>query len=210
LAGSPPEAEARLLLKKATTHARAGDYELALEVLRQAEPRIDPRRDPRLQCVLLFNRANCLCHLERYREAEPLLPVIEALAADLRTELDGARSLWIRGRAEAGLGRREEAIAALAQVRRYFLTEKIAFDFALVSVELSTLHLEAGRTRLVQELAAEMMWIFDSQRVHQEALAALALFCHAAKAEEAEAEWTRKLVKYLYRAQHNPDLRFEP
>jgi tetratricopeptide (TPR) repeat protein/DNA-binding XRE family transcriptional regulator len=210
LAGSPPEAEARLLLKKATTHARAGDYELALEVLRQTEPRIDPRREPRLLCVLQFNRSNCLCHLERYREAESLLPLIEALAADLRTELDGVRSLWIRGRASAGLGRREEAIAALSRVRRYFLAERIAFDFALASVELATLHLEKGQTRRAQELAAEMVWIFDGQQVHQEALAALALFCQAAREEEASAEWTRRLVKYLYRAQYNPDLRFEP
>jgi tetratricopeptide (TPR) repeat protein len=210
LAGSPPEAQGRLLLKKATTLARAGDYELALEVLRQAEPRIDPRREPRHLWVLLLNRANCLCLLERYQEAEPLLPLIEALAADLRTELDGVRSLWIRGRVRAGLGLREEAIAALARVRRYFFTESIAFDFALASVELATLYLEKGQTRRAQELATEMMWIFDAQQVHEQALAALALFCQAAGAEVANAEWTRRLVKYLYRAQHNSGLRFEP
>jgi hypothetical protein len=45
--------------------------------------------------------------------------------------------------------------------------------------------------------------------VHKEALAALSLFCQVAKEEEAEADWTRRLVKYLYRAQNNPSLRFE-
>jgi tetratricopeptide (TPR) repeat protein len=210
LAGSPPEAQARLLLKKATTHARAGDYELALEVLAQAEPRIDPRREPRLVYGYHFSRANNLCHLERYQEAEPLVPMIETLAADLHTDLDKIRSLWTRSRVRAGLGRREEALAMLSRVRRYFHTESIAFDFALASVELAMLYLEKGQTRRVQELATEMMWIFDAQQVHDEALAALALFCQAARAEEADAEWTRRLVKYLYRAQHNPGLRFEP
>jgi hypothetical protein len=61
----------------------------------------------------------------------------------------------------------------------------------------------------VKVLAAEMLWIFEGQKVHQEALAALALFCNAAEKEEARADWTRRLVKYLYRAQYNPELRFE-
>lgn len=55
-----------------------------------------------------------------------------------------------------------------------------------------------------------MLWIFKDQKVHKEALAALALFCRAAEEEEVQVEWTRRLIKYLYRAQHNPRLRFEP
>lgn len=210
LAASPLEAVARLLIKKATTHTRAGDYEFALEVLRQAESRIDVEREPRLPWVLHFNRGVAFCHLDRYEDAERLLPLVEALAADLRTALDGVRTLWLKGRTLAGLGRREEAIAALMQVRRYFLDEKMAFDFALVSVELATLFLEQGRTRLAKEIAEEMLWIFKGERVHQEALAALALFCQAVEAEEAQADWTRRLVKYLYRAQYNPHLQFDP
>lgn len=70
-------------------------------------------------------------------------------------------------------------------------------------------YLEEGRTREVRELAEEMLWIFKSQGVHKEALAALRLFCQAAREEKARVEWTRGLVKYLYRAQHNPKLRFE-
>jgi hypothetical protein len=120
------------------------------------------------------------------------------------------RLRWLQGKTWAGLGRRAEAIAALSQVREHFLSEKIAYDFAVVSVELGTLYLEQGRTRLVQELAARMMWIFESQKVHEKAVEALALFCHAAKEEKAKAEWTRRLVKYLYRAQHNPGLKFDP
>jgi len=209
LAASPTEAAARLLIKKATTHTRAGDYEIAIEALREAEPRIDAQREPRLHCVLFFNLAVNYCHLDRFEAAEPLVPVVEALVEELNTKLDGTRVLWLRGRTRAGLGHREEAVAALAQVRHVFLDEKIAYDYALVSLELATLYLEQGRTKAVKELVEEMLWIFEGQRVHQEALAALALFRHAAEAEEAGAEWTRRLVKYLYRAQHNPRLRFE-
>jgi hypothetical protein len=149
------------------------------------------------------------CHLDLYQDAESLLPLVETLALDLRTKLDEVRTKWLRGRIWAGKGRREEALAALTQVREYFLSEKIAYDFALVSLEVATLYLEQGRSGLVKQIAEEMFWIFESQQIHEEALAALALFCHAAQVEEAEVDWTRSLVKYLYRAQYNPKLRFE-
>jgi tetratricopeptide (TPR) repeat protein len=201
-------ARGRLLIQKATSLGIAGEYKAAIETLRQAEPLIAGERKPRLLFSVPFNSANCYCHLDLYKDAELLLPRIEALGQDLRTDLDAFRVLWLRGRIRAGLGHREEALAALSQVRQHFEAEQIAYDYAVVSLELATLYLEQGRTGLVKLLAAEMLWIFEGQRVHQEALAALALFRHAAESEEARADWTRLLVKYLYRAQHNPNLRF--
>jgi len=199
----------RLLLNRAFTLELAGDYEAALATLGKAEPLIDPRIDQRLLFGCLFNRGVNYAHLDRYTDAETLLPRIEALAADLGTKLDGARTLWLQGRTAAGLGRREEALAALTGVRRVLLGEKIAYDYALVSLELATLHLEEGRTGLVKEIAEEMLWIFEGEKVHREALAALTLFRAAARMEKARVEWTRRMVKYLYRAQGNPRLRFE-
>jgi tetratricopeptide (TPR) repeat protein len=199
----------RLLVSKATTLILAGEYEPALAMLKKAEPLIDPRQDPRLPCVLLFNRTVLYCHLDCYQDAASLLPRVETLAEALRTELDAWRLRWLKARTWVGLGHREAAIKALSEVREHFETDKIAYDYALVSTELATLLLERGENRRVKEIADQMKWIFQGQRVHKEALAALALFCHAAKAEEAEAGWTRRLVKYLYRAQHNPNLQFE-
>jgi tetratricopeptide (TPR) repeat protein len=209
LAANSPREAARLLLMKASTLARAGDYERSLEVLRQAEPRLDARREPRQPFLHKFLLALNLLHLDLYPEAERLLPQVEALT-DPHNQLDSIRLRWLQGRTWAGLGRRAEAFAALSEVRRYFQAEKIPYDFALVSLELAVLHLELGEARRVQELAGEMLWIFESQKVHQEALAALGLFCHAARAGEIQAEGTRRLVKFLYRAQHNPKLRFAP
>lgn len=202
------KARGRLLIKKATALGIAGDYEASLSVLREAKP--DERKEPRLLFLHRFTWAANLCHLDRYLEAEPLVALIESLVADLGNELDQVRSHWLKGKTWAGLGRRVEALAIFSQVRQYFRSKDIAYDFALVTLELAVLHLEQGRTHLVQTLAEEMLWIFEKQKVHTEALAALKLFCRAAKAEEAQAAWTRRLIKYLYRAQHNPGLRFEP
>jgi tetratricopeptide (TPR) repeat protein len=199
----------RLMIQKANCQEIVGEYEAAISTLRQAEPLVASQREPRLVFACPFNISVNFCHLGRYQDAEALLPRIEALVQELRTELDENRAHWLRGRSRAGLGHKEEARAALALVRQYFYTEKIAYDYALVSLELATLHLEEGRTRLVKEIAEELRWIFEGQQVHQEALAALGLFQQAARMEEARADWTRRLVKYLYRAQHNPKLRFE-
>jgi tetratricopeptide (TPR) repeat protein len=200
----------RLLTMKAISLGVVGEYEASLEELRQAEPLIDEQRELRPLFLHRFTRTANLCHLDRFEEAEPLVALVEALATDLGNELDQVRTVWLKGKTWAGLGRREEALAVLSRVRRYFLSEKIAYDFALVSLEVAVLHLEQNRTRLVQELAKEMLQIFRAQTVHKEALAALTLFCHAAEDGEVETEWIKRLIKYLYRAQHNPQLRFEP
>jgi len=45
----------------------------------------------------------------------------------------------------------------------------------------------------VRETAAEMLWIFKAQGVHREALAALRLFCEAAKQETATVALARQV-----------------
>jgi tetratricopeptide (TPR) repeat protein len=204
----PRSEPARVLIKLSRNRELAGRYEDALDLLRQAEPLLAAAGDPRLHCIHDFNKTVSLLHLDRYAEAEEMPPQVEA-RSDPANELDGIRLRWLQGRTAAGLGHRQEAREALARVRDYFQAEEIAYDYAVVSVELGTLLLEEGRAREVRELAEEMMWIFKSQGIHEQALEALALFCQAAKAEQAGLDWARRLVKYLYRAQSNPGLKFE-
>ena len=129
-------------------------------------------------------------------------------AIETGNELDLIRALWVEGGVAAGLGRREQALAALGQVRRYFNAHRIAYDAALASLELAILYLEEGRAGEVKRLAEEMYWIFKDQGVRQETSAALRLFYEAARKEEATAELARRLVEFLTKARHNPALRF--
>ena len=200
---------ARLLLKKARSLELDGQYEASSNTLQIAEPLIRRLDEPRLLYGWQLSRAVVFCHLDRYSEAAHLVPLVRTLAADSRNELDKVRALWLKGRVCAGLDRHNEAIAALSQVRDYFDRERIPFDFALASLELAVSYLVEGHTRRVRELADEMLWIFQDQRVQKHALAALSVFCQAARLNAADEAWTRRLVKYLYRAQHNPSMRFE-
>jgi tetratricopeptide (TPR) repeat protein len=209
LAAEPGDLRPKLLIKRARVREWTGDYEGALAALREVGPLPPERQDTRLLWMLRIHPAFNLCHLERYAEAEALLPEVRALTARLDNKLDALRLRWLEGRVAAGLGRATEPVEAFSQVRAGFAGEGIAYDAALVTLELAVVYLERGRTREVKTLARQMAPIFKAQGVHREALAALKLFCEAVEEETATAELARRIVGYLYRAQHQPELRFE-
>ena len=82
------------------------------------------------------------------------------------------------------------------------------YSEALVSLELAGLYLEQGRTAEVKEMVAVMEPVFRAQGVHIEARKALALFRQAVELETVNLELVRRLVAFLDRAQHDPELRF--
>jgi tetratricopeptide (TPR) repeat protein len=203
------ERSGRILLNKAFTHEQRGDCGEAIAALELAAPLIDAQREPRLLWVHRFNWAVVLCQLGRYAEAAPRVAEARELAVALRNELDLVRVLWVEGRLAAGLGRRDEAIAALRQAREDFADRELAADAALVTLNLAVLLLEEGRTGEVRQLAGETLPIFGSLGLGEEAIAALAVFWRAAEQETATAELGRRLLAFLERARYDPDLCFE-
>jgi tetratricopeptide (TPR) repeat protein len=203
------DALGRILLKKCKTLENLGLYVEALATLSQAEPLIDPEREPRNLCVLQFNRVVNLCHLGRHAEAEGALPGLRRLVGQLDNAMDQIRLSWLEGRIAAGLGRNPEAIERFSGVRDEMAAREIRYDEALVSLEVAELHLREGHTAEVKALARQMEPVFRDQGVHEEARKALDLFRRAVERETVTAELARRLVVYLYRAQGNPKLRFE-
>src|SRR6185295_13510129 len=127
---APPEDIPRILVKRAVTLEHMGDPEGAIEVLREAAQRAEGQRDPRLPWTIQFNLATNFCHLKKYGEAAGLLPKIQELAIAIgsRKELDEIRTIWLRGRVDAGLGRAAEARAAFEQVRGELKKRNMAAD----------------------------------------------------------------------------------
>lgn len=206
---APPEMAGRILVKKAATLDQLGESERAIEALREAALLVDGKREPRLLFGLCFMLAANLCHLGRYAEAEMLLPEVRALAVAVRKELDLVRVVWLNGKLAAGLGRHAEAASSFNQVRQEFTAREMAYDGALVTLELAELYLREDRIREVRSLVEEMVWVFRAQGIHREALAALQLFFQAARKEAATAEMARRVGQYLLRAQSDPELRFK-
>jgi transcriptional regulator with XRE-family HTH domain len=203
------ELRAQILMTKARILETLGDPETSTAVLRKAALLIDGRREPRLMMFLRFNLLVDLCRLDRAAEAELGLAEVRELAQRLGEELELVRVVWLEGKVAVGMGRTAEAYAAFQQVRRVFTVRELAYDAALVSLELAVILLEQGRTAEVHVLARGMAWIFRAQGVHLETLAALRLFCEAVEREAATVELARRVVSYLYQAQYDPELQFK-
>jgi transcriptional regulator with XRE-family HTH domain len=210
LALAPAEFKGRILLNRAFTLEQAGETSAALVTLQEAAPLVDAAGDLRLRFGVRFNATVILCHLGQHSKAEASLPALEELTAKLGNQLDLVRLLWLSGRVAAGLGhRRQHALAAFEQAAREFAELGDAYNTALVSLDLAILYLDAGRDIEVAALAEQMLWIFDAQGVHREALAALRLFCEAVRGRSVTAELATRVRDYLERARGDPGLRFD-
>lgn len=93
-------------------------------------------------------------------------------------------------------------------MRDAFTRLGIAYDAALVTVELAAVYLEEGRTPEVKALARQLTSELNVQGVPAEADRAFRLFAEALKREEATAELARRLAAYLYLVRGNPKLSF--
>jgi tetratricopeptide (TPR) repeat protein len=203
--GRNPE---RILLTKCYTLEVMGEYEGAVETLLRAAPLVIQQGDSRLESILSGNLALNYCHLGRFEEAALLASRVRAAALETGDEIEALRMTWVQGRIAAGLGSTEEARSLLAEARRGFAARRMDYDVALALLEESALLLDKGRAVEVKLLARELAVLFDGKGVHREALAALRLFQDAAEQEHATAELARRVLGYLFRARHDPDLRF--
>lgn len=202
----------RALASQASTFIEMGEPERALEQLREASKVIDPTAEPFLLLSVRHNLIYCLTDLDRFLEAQSMMKRSQALYRRFTETWTQSRRRWLEGRIAAGLGRLEEAEETLEGVRRSFLEQGIAYDLALVSLDLAAVYARRGRTARVRELASEMLPQFTSREIHREALAALAFFIQAAERETVTLETVREIHGMLRRSRRNPalSLRSEP
>jgi tetratricopeptide (TPR) repeat protein len=203
------DAQARLLNKRSNALMLMGDLDGSIAALEQARSLLNLDTAPHLLWIVHCSLLEILSQIGRAAEAEPMLPELRALAARLGNGLDGLRLYWLEARIAGGVGRTAEAIEALSRVRADFAERKIRYDEALASMELAALYLELGRTADVKRLVLQMEPVFRDKGVHEEARKALDLFRRAVELETVSVELVRRIVSYLYRAQHDPELRFE-
>lgn len=205
-----PHLAGRTLIKKGYAFIENHEPDQAIPLIQKAEGLIDPAREPRLLLCARHNLLDNLSKAGRFAEARGMLPQVQELSRAAGSGLDHVRLRWIEARVAAGLGEAGEARAAFSEARQGFLGQGIAYDAALVSLEFAVALLQEGRTHEVRELAAEMIPIFQSQEIHREALAALAVFQAAAAFDQATVDLARDVAAFLVQARHEPGLRFRP
>jgi hypothetical protein len=201
--------EGRALIKKAAAYRENGMAAGAAVLLRRALTLIEPDWDPRLVLCARHNLVTAFVDSGRLEEAEALLEDTRPLYGRFPDFSILLRRRWIEGRLAAGQDRLEEAEAALEETRRGFIERGIGYDAALVSLDLAALYASRGRLSEVKALAEEMLPIFRSRDVHREAMAALIVFQHAARAESLTLRMVEEVAAYLRRARRDPTLRYD-
>jgi tetratricopeptide (TPR) repeat protein len=200
---------ASLLYTKAQALVDMDDLQGSIPVLEEAASLVDAAREPRLALGIRLKFLLTLCLGDRAAEAQTHLGEVRSIAERLNRKLDLTRVSWLEGLAAAGVGRSEEAEAKLQQVRRVMAEREIAFDYALATLDLAVVLLSENRTAAVRAFATDLLWIFRSQQMSENALAALRLFAAAARQENATVGLTRRIRHFLFRAQNDPELKLE-
>jgi hypothetical protein len=194
---------------KALGLAEFGEPQEAIGLLREAEGLINVSRDPRLYLCLRHNLLWNLTITEEYDRAEAMYSDVFALCREVGNPLDQFRLRWAEGRIAAGLERTEQAIRIFQGLRHDFAARGIAYDAALVTLELTALYARKGALAEVKELSLEMARIFQVQDVPREALAALLFFQKAAERERATAKLAHDIAAFLEKLRSNPGLSFQ-
>jgi tetratricopeptide (TPR) repeat protein len=197
--------EGRALLKQAKILGDSGRVEGAVSVMERAAKLLDSQREPRVLLLLKWNLASYLTTLGKLEQAQALLLEVRELVRMYGSRHDRLRVLWVEGVLRSQLGQPDLAVEALKQVREGFIAENIGYDVALVSLDLATLYLEAGRTNEVRKLAAESVPLFASRGVHRELMMAWTLFREAAERDAVTLGLVKEVASRIRHAQAHPD-----
>jgi tetratricopeptide (TPR) repeat protein len=200
--------EGKALIQKGIAAGLGGSPKEAIRQIRRGLMRIDVVDEPQLMVSAQHNLIWFLNDSGQHIEASGALEKTRSLYLTLGEQTHLIRLRWLEGRIARDLGRFDQAETALREARDGFIERGIGFDAAMASLDLATVYLQQGRTAELKQLAAEMVPVFESRDVHQEALAALLLFRQAADAEEVTLGLLERISDYLQLARRNPELRF--
>lgn len=200
--------EGKVLIQKGIVLGHSGRLRESVRLLRRGLSRIDLLEEPRLHVSARHNLIVFLNESGRHEEARKALEETRGLYLEMGEPTHLIRLRWLEGRILRDLGRFDEAETTLREAMDGFIERGVGFDAALVSLDLAMVYARRGDTGEMKRLAAEMVPVFESRDVHQEALAALLLFRQAAEAEEVTLGLVERIAVYLQRARNNPELRF--
>jgi tetratricopeptide (TPR) repeat protein len=208
-AGKERHLEGRAMIQKGLALGYGGQHARAIRLIRSGLSRIEPGREPRLVVAAQHNLVVYLTASGRHEEALQTLEKHRRLYLDHGDRMHLVRFRWLEGMITRDLGRLETAEAALREARDAFIELGIGFDAALVSLDLAMVYALRGDNAQVKRLATEMVPIFESRDVHQEAIAALLIFKQAAEAERVNLALLGRLAAWLQRSRRDPEARCE-
>jgi tetratricopeptide (TPR) repeat protein len=180
-----PHLFARSLLHVSAAAVYSGDAERAIAILYEAIPLIDRERDPSMFLAAHHNLTLCYINLNQPEEAIAILHDARELYRECKDPLILVRATWQEGQLLRDVGHLHNAEAALVRARKSFMEYGLAYEVALVSLDLAEVYFQLGEMDSVRRTTAEAIPIFRSLRLGRETLAALLQLQQAAERGQA-------------------------
>jgi tetratricopeptide (TPR) repeat protein len=164
---------ASTMIQQAIALLYSGKPETAVDILNRAVPLVDREKDPYLLLAACHNLVLSYLDLDRPDQALALYFEAKSLYREFEDALILLRMAWQEGRLLRDLGFLKGARQALLQAREGFLERNLAYEVAVVSLDLSAVYVRLGEVDQVSQTVAETLPIFRALRVGRETLAAL-------------------------------------
>lgn len=199
-ADPPPPLLARILINKAKLFEELGEIDEAIDLLNEARSKAGEKVDHRLHLCLVQNHLDYLSKAGRLIEAEALVPEVEGLGRELGSEIDLLRLRWTQARIAQGLGRVGEALHLFEESRAGFVRHDLAYDVALISLELALACLRLGRSADVLRVIQDTLPTLQILSVNREGLMAVRLLTEAIADQRLTAELIGNVLEHLRRS----------
>lgn len=195
---------ARTLISKGVSANYALDSEAAIGWLVAGIRQIDPTHDPKLILAAIHGLLWCLVDSGRADEANRLLSQVRPIYQIHGEHFDQLKRLWLEGRIAVHLGQEDGAEERFRQVCEGYKEADLAYDAALVSLDLAALWLRQGRTVEIKELVDDTIAILRARGIQREALGALLVLRRAVETDQATAALLHTVATELSQLERFP------
>ncbi|MCP4548043.1 MAG: hypothetical protein GY835_16380, partial [bacterium] len=181
---SDRHSEMRALVQRATVLVYTGDPKAALLPLREAEELVGGHDPGDLQLLVYQTLGTASVLADETQESDQALARAKKLCEATGNKVVWYQIMWVEGLLRQSQDRIQEAEALFQEALTKFIALGERDLAAMLSLELAILHLRQGHTSEAIRLASATIPVFQSLRIHREALAALNLLREAITANE--------------------------